>query len=134
MMPSPYAHCIKLYGFYFVLVKFSTTFVNVLRHKGKVSKLALGYQDASGALIAMGALKMGLTEEDLPEIVNRWRALNKRIVDLWYSLENAALEVMRTGQRPGFCLGHRDMKLYFIKNHEYMIFCIIIKNFSSTFS
>lgn len=46
----------------------------------------------------MGALKMGLTEEELPEMVKRWRASNKRIVDLWYSLENAALQVMRTGQ------------------------------------
>lgn len=72
-----------------------------LRQKGKVAELALGYQGASGALIAMGALGMGLTEEELPEIVRRWRSANKRIVDLWYSLENAALEVMRTGQPVG---------------------------------
>lgn len=72
-----------------------------LREKGKVAELALGYQGSSGALIAMGALKMGLNEEELPEIVKRWRASNKRIVDLWYSLENAALEVMRTGQAIG---------------------------------
>ena len=72
-----------------------------LRQKGKVAELALGYQGSSGALIAMGALKMGLKEEELPEIVKRWRASNKRIVDLWYSLENAALEVMRTGQAIG---------------------------------
>ncbi len=72
-----------------------------LRQKGKVAELALGYQGASGALIAMGALNMGLTEEELPEIVRRWRSANKRIVDLWYSLENAALEVMRTGQPVG---------------------------------
>lgn len=72
-----------------------------LRQKGKVAELALGYQGASGALIAMGALNMGLTEEELPEIVKRWRSANKRIVDLWYSLENAALEVMRTGNPVG---------------------------------
>lgn len=72
-----------------------------LRQKGKVAELALGYQGSSGALIAMGALKMGLTEEELPDIVKRWRASNRRIVDLWYSLENAALEVMRTGQAVG---------------------------------
>ena len=72
-----------------------------LRQKGKVAELALGYQGASGALIAMGALDMGLTEEELPEIVQRWRASNKRIVDLWYSIENAAIEVMRTGQAVG---------------------------------
>ena len=56
---------------------------------------------AGAALIAMGALDMGLTEEELPEMVLRWRAANKRIVDLWYSLENAALEVVRTGQAAG---------------------------------
>lgn len=72
-----------------------------LRQKGKVAELALGYQGAAGALIAMGALSMGLTEEELPDIVHRWRSSNKRIVDLWYSLENAALEVMRTGQAVG---------------------------------
>ncbi|RDW17063.1 hypothetical protein CWR48_15575 [Oceanobacillus arenosus] len=72
-----------------------------LRQKGKVSELALGYQGGSGALISMGALNMGLTEEELPDIVKRWRSANKRIVDLWYSLENAALSVMRTGQPTG---------------------------------
>ena len=72
-----------------------------LRQKGKVAELALGYQGASGALIAMGALKMGLSEDEFPEIVKRWRSSNKRIVDLWYRLENTALEVMRTGQAVG---------------------------------
>jgi len=72
-----------------------------LRQKGKISELALGYQGSVGALTTMGALNMGLTEEELPEIVRRWRASNRRIVDLWYSLENASLEVMRTGQAVG---------------------------------
>lgn len=72
-----------------------------LRQKGKVAELALGYQGGSGALISMGALNMGLTEEELPDIVRRWRDSNKRIRDLWYGLENAALSVMRTGQPVG---------------------------------
>lgn len=72
-----------------------------LRQKGKVAELALGYQGSSGALISMGALNMGLTEEELPDIVYRWRDKNKRIVDLWYSLEAAALSVMRSGQPVG---------------------------------
>lgn len=72
-----------------------------LRQKGKVAELALGYQGSSGALIKMGALNMGLTEEELPEIVKLWRSSNKRIVDLWYSLENAALEVMHSGKAIG---------------------------------
>jgi DNA polymerase len=68
-----------------------------LRQKGKIAELALGYQGGEGALIAMGALDMGLKKEELPEIVRRWRASSRKIVNLWYSLENAALEVMRTG-------------------------------------
>ena len=72
-----------------------------LRQKGKVATLALGYQGGPPALIKMGALSSGLAEEELPEIVHRWRSANKRIVDLWYSMENAALEVMRTGQPAG---------------------------------
>lgn len=68
-----------------------------LRQKGKVAELALGYQGSTGALIAMGALDMGLTEEELPEIVDRWRATNKRITDLWYALEGAAKNVIETG-------------------------------------
>ncbi|MDQ0269969.1 DNA polymerase [Cytobacillus purgationiresistens] len=72
-----------------------------LRQKGKVSELALGYQGGPGALISMGALNMGLAEEELPDIVRRWRTSNRRIVDLWYSIENAALSVLRTGQPAG---------------------------------
>lgn len=72
-----------------------------LRQKGKVSELALGYQGGKGALISMGALDMGLSEAELPEIVLRWRNANRRICDLWYSLEAAAIEVMETGQPVG---------------------------------
>lgn len=72
-----------------------------LRQKGKVAELALGYQGSASALISMGALNMGLTEEELPDIVKRWRSANRRIQDLWYSLENAALSVVRTGQPAG---------------------------------
>lgn len=69
-----------------------------LRQKGKVATLALGYQGGTSALIAMGALQMGLTEDELPDIVQRWRQANPRIKDLWYAVENAALAVMRTAQ------------------------------------
>lgn len=76
-----------------------------LRQKGKIAELALGYQGGSGALISMGALKQGLTEEELPDIVRRWRTSNRRIVDLWYTLENAAISVMKTGQPVGVMKG-----------------------------
>ena len=69
-----------------------------LRQKGKVATLALGYQGGTSALIAMGALQMGLTEDELPDIVQRWRQANPRIRDLWYAVENAALAVMQTAQ------------------------------------
>lgn len=72
-----------------------------LRQKGKVAELALGYQGSSGALVAMGALKMGIPEGDLPDIVSRWRESNKRIVDLWYSLESAAVSVIESGSPAG---------------------------------
>lgn len=70
-----------------------------LRAKGKVAELALGYQGSVGALIAMGADKMGLTEQEMKDIVSRWRNTSKRIVELWYALENAAVEVITTGEK-----------------------------------
>lgn len=68
-----------------------------LRAKGKVAELALGYQGSAGALIAMGALNMGLTEEELPDIVNRWRTANSHIRDLWYDMDGAAVDVIQNG-------------------------------------
>lgn len=72
-----------------------------LRQKGKVATLALGYQGGTNALIAMGALNMGLTEEELPDIVARWRQANKRICALWSAVEQAALAAMRTARPQG---------------------------------
>lgn len=72
-----------------------------LRQKGKVATLALGYQGGTAALIAMGALNMGLAEEELPDIVQRWRNANPRIRDLWYAVEQAALTTMQTAQPQG---------------------------------
>ncbi len=72
-----------------------------LRQRGKVAELALGYQGSTGALIAMGALKMGIPEEDLPDIVARWREANQRIVELWHKVENAAIFTIQTGRQEG---------------------------------
>lgn len=69
-----------------------------LRQKGKVAELALGYQGGPGALIQIGALEKGLSEEELPEIVDRWRNSNRRIVDLWYTIQNCAINCLKTGQ------------------------------------
>lgn len=69
-----------------------------LRQKGKVATLALGYQGGTNALISMGALDMGLTEEELPEIVTRWRNANKNIVRLWYKVGECALATTKDGR------------------------------------
>ena len=68
------------------------------RAKGKVATLALGYQGGPGALIAMGALRNGLTEEELPDIVDRWRRSNPAIVNFWYKLDAAAQEAVVSGR------------------------------------
>lgn len=68
-----------------------------LRAKGKIAELALGYGGGQGALINMGALKMGLTEAELPEIVQRWRGSNRRIYDFWYKVQRAAQEAIQYG-------------------------------------
>ena len=65
-----------------------------LRQKGKVAELALGYQGSTGALISMGALKMGLTEDELPDLVNQWRKSNPKIVKFWYDTEAAVMEAI----------------------------------------
>lgn len=69
-----------------------------LRQKGKVATLALGYQGGTNALISMGALKMGLSEDELPEIVDRWRAANQRIVALWSAVGSYALRTVQDGR------------------------------------
>ena len=72
-----------------------------LRKKRKVAELALGYQGGAGALINMGALDMGIPEDDLPDIVQRWRDTNKRICGLWYKMNSAAVEAISTGSSVG---------------------------------
>lgn len=67
-----------------------------LRQKGKIAELALGYGGAVGALKTMGALQMGLSEEELPEIVRMWRESNPMIVQLWYTLETAAITAVQS--------------------------------------
>lgn len=70
----------------------------VLRQKGKVAELALGYNGGPGALINMGALRMGLSEDELPDIVQRWRQANSKIRDLWYKIDDAGRAVIQTGR------------------------------------
>lgn len=67
-----------------------------LRQKGKVAVLALGYQGGVGALDAMGGQRMGLTEDEEAEIVDKWRASNPHIVAFWKAVQRAAENVVRT--------------------------------------
>ena len=66
-----------------------------LRQKGKIAELACGYGGSVGALKAMGALEMGLTEEELPSLVSSWRESNPQIVQLWWGIDNAVKKVIR---------------------------------------
>ena len=69
-----------------------------LRQRGKVATLALGYQGGPKALEAMGALRMGIPEEDLPEIVTKWRDSHPKTVELWNGIEKAALDCVQNGR------------------------------------
>lgn len=66
-----------------------------LRQKGKIAELALGYGGGTGALVNMGALKMGLSEDELPGLVEMWRGSNPRIVQLWYDVGDAVMRAVR---------------------------------------
>lgn len=79
-----------------------------LRQKGKVAELALGYQGGPNALITMGALRKGLTEEELPPIVKAWRAASPAIQSFWWAINRAALD----------CVKHRKS----VRVNEYIYF------------
>lgn len=66
-----------------------------LRQKGKIAELACGYQGSVGAMKAMGGTNM--SDEELKQIVDDWRKASPNIVRLWYQIENAAMDVIRTG-------------------------------------
>jgi DNA polymerase len=66
-----------------------------LRQKGKIAELALGYGGSVGALKAMGALEMGLSEDELKPLVSAWRLANPNIVRLWWDVGRAVMETVR---------------------------------------
>ena len=69
-----------------------------LRQKGKIATLACGYGGSSGALISMGALEQGLTESELPDIIESWRSANPKIVKFWWDVEKAAIDTVKDHQ------------------------------------
>ncbi len=70
-----------------------------LWQKGKLAELGLGFGGASGALISMGALDMGLTEEELPPLVAAWRKANPHITQFWWDVDAAAIKAVTEKQR-----------------------------------
>ena len=70
-----------------------------MRQKGKIAELALGYGGSVGALTAMGALEMGLTENELKPLVDSWRAANRRITTLWWDVDKLVRDTIRWKKR-----------------------------------
>ena len=86
-----------------------------LRQKGKVADLACGYGGSVGALMAMGALDMGLSEEELKPLVDTWRAANPRIVNFWWAVDRAAMKAVRertTIETQGIRFSYRSGMLF----------------------
>ncbi|NBI92731.1 hypothetical protein D3Z45_19690, partial [Lachnospiraceae bacterium] len=70
-----------------------------LRQKGKISELALGYGGSTGALISMGALDMGLAEDELSPLVAAWRKANPHITQFWWDVDAAAIKAVTEKQK-----------------------------------
>ena len=86
-----------------------------LRQKGKIAELALGYGGSVGALKAMGALDMGLTEDELQPLVNAWRASNSHITQFWWDIDAAvkkAVMYKTSVQTHGFKIYYKSGMLF----------------------
>lgn len=94
-----------------------------MRQKGKVAELALGFAGGKGALIAMGALKMGLKEDELDPIKVAWRAANKKIEQFWYAVERAAMSAITDKQTVMLAIADKRAWLAF----SYEKGCLFIK-------
>lgn len=87
-----------------------------LRQKGKISELALGYGGSVGALTAMGALDMGVAEEELQGLVTAWRQANPNITRLWWDIDKAAIKAVKekTTERVGKIIIQYESGIMFI--------------------
>lgn len=86
-----------------------------LRQKGKIAELALGYGGSVGALKAMGALEMGLSEDELQPLVDAWRASNPNIVQLWWDVDatvKTAVSMRTTSETHGIKFVWRSGMLF----------------------
>lgn len=86
-----------------------------LRQKGKIAELALGYGGSVGALKSMGALEMGLAEEELQPLVDAWRGSNPMITQFWWDVDRAVKDCIRQRvptETHGLCLEYRSAMLF----------------------
>lgn len=86
-----------------------------LRQKGKIAELALGYGGSVGALTAMGALNMGLQEDELQPLVDAWRNSNPNIVEFWWAVDRAvkvAIKMRTRTETHGICFEYRSGMLF----------------------
>ena len=86
-----------------------------LLQQGKIAELALGYGGSVGALKAMGALEMGLSEEELPPLVNAWRTSNPNIVRFWWDVDRAAMNAVQKhidGDVAGITFAYRSGMMF----------------------
>ena len=89
-----------------------------LRDKAKIAELALGYQGSVGAMEKMGAIEMGLTEEELLPLVQLWRKTNPNIVRFWYAVDEAAINAVA---EPGEVFRLKHGLEFFVKNNVLFI-------------
>ena len=89
---------------------------SLLRQKGKIAELALGYGGGVGALTSMGALDMGIEEEELKPLVTTWREANPNITKLWWTVDKVALKAVkeRVPQTVGKLTFHYERGILFI--------------------
>lgn len=86
-----------------------------LRQKGKIAELALGYGGSVGALTAMGALDMGLEEEELQPLVDSWRSANPNIVQFWWSVDKCVKKTIKERvdtETHGICFSYKSGMLF----------------------
>lgn len=89
-----------------------------LRQKGKVAELALGYQGGTNALISMGALGMGIQEDELKPLVDAWRKANPQIKKLWFEIERAAFQAI---ERPGDVIPFNKGMAFYMQSGSLMM-------------
>lgn len=93
-----------------------------LRKKGKVAELALGYQGGVNAMKRMGGEAMGMTEEEMLDIVQKWRKKSPHIVALWNRIQTAAIKTIESGKDSYLSIKEKEIRFHmnFIENMEFL--------------